>query len=155
MIIRKLIEKDLPQVLNLCREVRQHHRDILNGYFTEQDDAIEQIGFVYSLTKDNMVALVAEDDGNLCGYLLAEIKNAPYLQKSKIAHICNFGVAKKMRRHGIGRALMDAFYELCREENVDEIRLDVFNKNVEASRFYERYGFLPLEQRMNLQVHKK
>lgn len=155
MIIRKFSEKDLPQVLNLCREVRQHHIDILNGYFTEQDDTIEQIGFVDSLTKDNMVALVAKEGENLCGYLLAEIKNAPYLQKSKIAHIGNLGVAKEMRGHGIGRALVDAFYELCQKENVDEIRLGVFNKNVEAYRFYEKYGFLPFEQRMNLQVQKK
>ncbi len=29
MIIRKFIKEDLSQVLELCREVRQHHIDIL------------------------------------------------------------------------------------------------------------------------------
>ena len=38
MIVRKFKKEDLAQVLELCREVRQHHIDILNGYFTQQDD---------------------------------------------------------------------------------------------------------------------
>ena len=43
MTIRKFAEKDLPQVLKLCREVRQYHIDILGGYFTEQDDEFEKL----------------------------------------------------------------------------------------------------------------
>lgn len=43
--IRKFERADLPQVLELCREVRQYHTDILGGYFAEQDDAFEHRGF--------------------------------------------------------------------------------------------------------------
>jgi formate C-acetyltransferase len=36
MIIRKFVKEDLSQILELCREVRQHHIDILDGYFTKK-----------------------------------------------------------------------------------------------------------------------
>ena len=71
-----------------------------------------------------------------------------------MANIANFGVDKKSRRLGVGKKLMDAFYKICQENNVDEIKLGVYNKNISAYRFYEKYGFEPLEQRMHLKVKK-
>ena len=59
MMIRKFIKEDLSQVLELCREVRQHHIDILDGYFTEQNDEFEQLGFLQSLENENTIAYVA------------------------------------------------------------------------------------------------
>ena len=38
MKIRKFEKEDILQVLELCREVRNHHREFLGGYFAEQDD---------------------------------------------------------------------------------------------------------------------
>lgn len=70
--IRKFERADLPQVLELCREVRQYHTDILGGYFAEQDDAFEQSGFLATLEDDRMTALVAEEGEEINGYLLAE-----------------------------------------------------------------------------------
>ncbi len=154
MKIRNFSQEDLPQVLELCREVRQHHIDILNGYFTKQDDAFEQIGFINSLENDKMIALVAEDNRNICGYLLAEIKYAPYLIGANVAHIANFGVQKNSRSQGVGQKLMNALYDICVKKEIDEIRLGVFNKNAAAYKFYEKYGFTPFEQRMNLKVKR-
>lgn len=155
MIIRNFAKQDLAQVLELCREVRQHHIDILDGYFTEQDDFYEQQGFLASLENDNMIALVAEDNGIICGYLLAERKTAPYLVYSKVINIANFGVAKNRRKQGIGKLLMDKIFDISKKNGADEIRLGVYNKNTDAYRFYENYGFKPLEQRMNILLNKK
>ncbi len=38
MQIRKIVSADLSQLLELAREVREHYREVLNGYFTPQDD---------------------------------------------------------------------------------------------------------------------
>lgn len=46
------------QVLEICREVREHHRDILNGYFTAQDDAFEKLGFESLNKETKMLAFV-------------------------------------------------------------------------------------------------
>lgn len=155
MVIRKFIKEDLPQVLELCREVRQHHMDILGGYFTEQDDEFEQLDFLQSLEDDKTVALVAADGNEVYGYLLAKRKFVPYLVNKNVVHISNFGVKQEKRGHGIGRELMEVFLEMCREWNMDEIKLEVFNKNVGAYKFYERYGFEPLKQQVTLKMKKK
>ncbi len=157
MQIRKFKKEDLSEVLDLCREVRQHHIDILNGYFTEQNDEVEQIDFLAALSNDNIIALVAEDNDEIIGYILGKFKEAPYLINPKFAHVSNFGVNKNKRHKGIGKKLMDAFLNLCQENQIAEIRLGVYNQNIIAYKFYENYGFKPLEQKMVFDVfpHKQ
>jgi len=155
MIIRRFKKEDLAQVLDLCREVRQHHIEILNGYFNEQNDAFEQLGFLQSLEDEQTTAFVAEENGVVSGYLLAEKKYAPHLEGANVVHVSNFGVKKELRGRGIGKQLMDTLFEMCKAENIDEIRLGVYNKNIGAYRFYEQYGFEPLEQQMYFKMKKK
>ena len=38
MEIRKFVENDINQVLEICRKARNYHIEILHGYFKEQDD---------------------------------------------------------------------------------------------------------------------
>ena len=152
MKIRSFIKEDLPEVMNLCREVRQHHIDLLEGYFTEQNDEYEQIGFLESLENEKTTALVAIDNGKVIGYLLAEFKELPHLIRSKTAYVANFGVSAAFRNNGIGKQLMNAFLDICKENNIEEIRLGVYNKNTSAYAFYENFGFHPLEQKMILNL---
>ncbi len=58
MKIRKFAKEDLPEVLELCREVRRHHIDILNGYSNEQNDEFEQMPFLETPENDKVVAFV-------------------------------------------------------------------------------------------------
>ena len=117
----------------------------------EYDDKVE----LYRLENGNMIALVAENNSKICGYLLAERKFSPYLEEPNVVHIANLGVKKEIRGQGIGKKLMDALLQKCEEDKIDEIRLGVFNKNISAYKFYEQYGFKPFEQRMNLRINKK
>lgn len=68
-IVQKFEKKDLKQVLELCREVRQHHIDLLNGYFTKQNDDCKQIGFLTSLkgrTFGNFWYIYGQSNKNQC-----------------------------------------------------------------------------------------
>lgn len=154
-MIRKFAKEDLPQVLDLCREIRKYHNDLLNGYFTEQNDEYEKIGFLESLENDNTVALVAEHNNKIVGYLLGEFKVSAWLSKPKVGHISNFGITENSRRKGIGKQLMDYFFKICKEKEIQEIRLGVYNKNTSACKFYEDYGFSALQQTMILDISKK
>lgn len=155
MIVRKFVKEDLSQVLDLCREVRDHHIDILNGYFVAQNDEFEKLAFLQSLENDKIIALIASEDKDVYGFLLAEKKFSPYLEGANVVHISNFGVKKGLRGKGIGKNLMNALFEMCKAWGTDEIRLGVFNKNIGAYKFYENYGFEPFEQRMHLRLKKK
>ena len=114
MKIRKFEKEDILQVLELCREVRNHHREFLGGYFAEQDDEMEKVGFMQSLESNKIIALVAEEENEIQGYLLAERKFSPYLEKSNVVNVSNFGVKAGMRGNGIGRKLMDFLYDFCK-----------------------------------------
>ena len=97
---------------------------------------------------------MAEENNKIIGLLLGEFKNSLWLKKSHVAHISNFGINKDNRRKGIGQQLMNTFLALCKEKNIDEIRLGVYNKNIPAYKFYENYGFTPLQQTMALKIEK-
>lgn len=148
MIIRNFEVDDLVQVLELSDEVRQHHANLLRGYFKVQANENEVEYFLDALKNEKVLVLVAVEDNVVYGYLRAEFMDKPYLVKSKIADIDNLGVSSKFRRQGIGKKLMDAFVEICREKKIDEIRLSVYNKNISAYNFYEEYGFEPMQQKM-------
>lgn len=153
MIIRKIKSTDAKAALELCREAREHHREILGGYFAPLDDDFELAELKAMPDNEKLIGLVAEDAGKLCGLLVAEWRTAVFLEKPEIGYIHNFVTAKSSRGKGIGRSLMDAFTTECKKRGVDEIKLGVFNANETAYRFYEHYGFVPQEQKMSLKVN--
>ncbi len=150
MIIRKFEEKDLKQVLEICRFIRDYHRDILGGYFTEQNDEFEKLPFLASLENDNIIAFVAEKKDSIVGLVLAEDKVSPHLQSERVVAVENLCVVEAVQKSGIGKMLMDEIFCYCKKHSIKEIKLGVFNDNKKAYNFYEKLGFKPLEQRMSL-----
>lgn len=152
MIIRKLQKQDLTQALEICREMREHHRAFLNGYFKPLDDEFEMQALQASLDDDKKIALVAEVDGQIAGLLQADIKFRPYLETEEFCHVGGLGVLPAFRRRGIAKALMDELFAICRDLEIAELSLGVFNDNKGAYKLYEELGFTPLEQKMHLRL---
>lgn len=146
MKIRKFERADLPQVLELCREVRQYHTDILGGYFAEQDDAFEQSGFLATLEDDRMTALVAEEGEEINGYLLAEKKYSPYLREPNVVHISNIGVKKGLRGKGIGKKLMDALLRCVKQKVLMKSGLEYLIKILLLTNFMNDMDLNPLNR---------
>ena len=78
-----------------------------------------ETGFFTFLIRDDALFLVAEEDGEILGYLGILIS----FDESEITNVC---VAEKARRRGIGRALME----------------DVRLSNTPARNLYESLGFV-------------
>lgn len=153
IIIRKFEEKDLAQALDLCDEIREYHRQILNGYFTPINREFEKSALLATLDNDFSFAFVAVDDLNIVGILIADKKNAVHLEKPAVCHIGTFGVAEKYRKQGIGKKLLDEFLKFCRQQKFQEVKLSVFNDNKAACKFYEDCGFKSQEQKMSLKLN--
>ena len=83
-----------------------------------------ETGFFTFLIRDDALFLVAEEDGEILGYLGILIS----FDESEITNVC---VAEKARRRGIGRALMEELF-----------RLDVRIGNTPARNLYESLGFV-------------
>ena len=156
MKIRLLEDKDIPQVLEICREMREHHRRILGGYFKPIDEDYERSSLAKALDDENSSIYVAEtEDGKIAGMVQAAFEVRPYLEQESFCHIGGLGVLPGYRRRGIAKALMDRVFEACRARKITEVTLGVFNRNTVAYKFYEDLGFLPLEQKMKLDLDRE
>ena len=152
VVIRQINQEDVLPLVELAREVRDHHIEVLGGYFKLQDDEMEQKCISAWSANPHNICLLVEEGKQILGMILGEVKDNPWLEKSCIVVIHNFGVFKEARGKGVGKKLMDAFYKECQNKKIQEIKLGVFNQNKIAYSFYEKYGFEPQEQKMSLMV---
>ena len=146
MIIRKIQEKDLSEVVEIAREVREHHRAFLKGYFLPQDDEMEKAEIKkFAFGADVNISFVAEIDGKIVGMMVNEVKNKVYLEKPRILELQNVGVLKEFQGQGISKKLFEEVLLEAKKQNIQEIKLGVFNDNHIAYKLYEKLGFKPVE----------
>jgi ribosomal-protein-alanine N-acetyltransferase len=98
--------------------------------------------YPYSVLRQFMDAfadhlLVAEEDGTLCGYVLAMPPNEGR------SWIFSLGVAPAKRRQGLGRQLMVETLMRLRAEGTHTVLLWVEPGNDRAITLYESLGFVP------------
>lgn len=95
----------------------------------------------YFLFHLRSVSVVAEDDEAIAGFAIVEFE----LQQGRhIGHIVTIDVAPEQRRHGIGRLLMDALLDVCRDTKAESLRLEVAVDNDAALAFYKSLGFIEI-----------
>ncbi len=84
--------------------------------------------------------LVAEADGDVGGYVVA-------LDAADEGEILNLAVAPGGRRHGLGRALVQAILRLLQERDVSHVYLEVRESNGAARALYAAQGFTEVGRR--------
>jgi len=57
------------------------------------------------------------------------------------ARVLMFAVDRMHRKEGIGRLLMERFFERCRQKGLKRVTLEVRVSNTSAIRFYGQYGY--------------
>jgi ribosomal protein S18 acetylase RimI-like enzyme len=104
------------------------------------------------LSSEEKDLLIAELEGLSVGYLQMELKRVgtdiALLVPQEFAWVCDIVVARAFRRRGVGRALMARAREWARDRGHDQVRLTVFDFNVEAMRFYEAEGLVALSHNL-------
>ncbi len=99
-------------------------------------DAWPLFDLIGILTFPNIIRLKAISDGQMVGFVAADIKRA-----ERLAWIATIGVLPEYRGRGIGAELLRA----CEEKlDVPVIRLVVRKSNDTAIRLYERFGYAML-----------
>jgi ribosomal protein S18 acetylase RimI-like enzyme len=86
----------------------------------------------------NGVTWVAEDDGQLCAFGIAEWA----AEESRVtAYIQTLEVLAEVRHRGVGRELLQRMEQSAREAGAMEIWLHVDAQNPAAIRLYERFAY--------------
>ena len=81
--------------------------------------------------------LVAEEEGQIVGFLLAE-------HAGQRAHLITLDVLERYRRRGIGTALLRAMEEKLATGGVQQIELETATGNEAAVAFWHKHGYRTL-----------
>ncbi len=94
----------------------------------------------YYVSRDPDAALVAELDGEVRGFLFADIRGWEFGLDVPTGWIEVLGVDPDCRGQGIGRKLADALFAHLRQEGVKQVRTLVEDADTSIARFMESIG---------------
>ena len=98
--------------------------------------------------RDDATTFVAErTDGSLCGFV--EVGSRPYAEgceSSPVGYIEGWWVDADLRRHGVGRALIDAAERWARSKGYSEMASDALLDNDVSHASHKALGFHEVER---------
>ena len=139
----------LEEVGPLFEAMHEHHRgsgpQLLPFRSAEEAWERRRAHYVTLLESGRGHLLLAEEDGRAIGYAMVSATGgqATLATGDRMAELETLSVAEGERGQGVGRALMDAAYDVMRELGATEVMLYVLDGNDGAVRFYERLGMRP------------
>ncbi|HVE61396.1 MAG TPA: GNAT family N-acetyltransferase [Chitinophagaceae bacterium] len=97
--------------------------------------------------------VVAELNGEIIGSGYARIENSkPYLKHQKHAYLGFMYVAPEHRGKGVNQKIIESLKQWSLTQNINELRLEVYQDNHSAIKAYEKIGFAKhlIQMRMGL-----
>lgn len=120
------------------------HHDAMPGIFTRPDKAAPRLSYFKSvLRRHDQAIFLAKSNGKTIGFihLRAGRDLVPVMVPGKYAHVGDIVVDKPWQRKGVGRLLMKSAEAWARSIGAGHIRLNVWEFNWKAKKFYSRLGF--------------
>ena len=140
----------IADVAALAVIARQTFYDTFTGTCTDEDMRSfldehyneEQLG--KELLDIETFCFFAEADGKAMAYLhfKEDYKNFPTIKKWKALELKRIYVLKEFHGKGIAQKLMDYFLNFAAEKKYEAVWLGVWEHNIRAQKFYEKYGFV-------------
>jgi ribosomal protein S18 acetylase RimI-like enzyme len=150
IIIRKATINDLEILLrfeqNIIAAERPFDKTLKSGHIHYYD--IEEM-----IKAPHIEVVVAESNGEIIGSGYARIETAKaYLAHQQYAYLGFMYVDPSHRGQGVNKKIVEALKQWSIEQNITELRLEVYNNNLAAIKAYEKVGFTRhlIEMRMGL-----
>ena len=153
MNIRLDAEKDIPQMIDLLRQVGQVHHQIRPDLFRAGAQKYDEAALKQLLADPNRPIIAGVEDDKMIGYafcILQELKNDPVLCDRKTLYIDDLCVDEKVRGGGVAQAIYQGVLDYARKIGCDAVTLNVWCGNDRAMHFYEKCGFKPQKIGMEL-----
>lgn len=133
IIIRKGKKEDLPQALELIKELAVYEN--ASGEVEVNLAEMQEWGFGTDKQFDFFVAV---ESNKIKGIALYYYKYSTW--KGKCIFLEDIIVTETVRGRGIGKKLFDAVLEQAKNEKVKRLEWQVLNWNEPAIRFYKKYN---------------
>lgn len=108
--------------------------DVLSIESTSFAQAWSRGMFLEEMANETARVIVFKSDGKVVGYFC-------YWKVVDEGHLLNIAVHPNLRGRGIGREMMAHLEDLCRQEGLNTIILDVARRNAAARSLYKTCGF--------------
>ena len=119
--------------------------DFNTEFETETDDAdVLAERFARILELPEIVAVLAEDDGEAVGFALVSLRPAIWFD-GPVSQLEELYVVPTLRSGGIGTQVLALCRRLVRDLGSPEMHINVDEVDVDTRRFYERHGFVNIE----------
>ena len=145
VITRVATINDYQGLSEVYQEDDDYHADGLPSVFIKTSIPARDQGYIKSILEDDeSILLVAEKNKIIVGLVHAQIRNTPNLpivKPIKYAYVMDIAVRSEFRSLGIGNILMDEVKEWALSKRAHQIRLNVWNFNQTAMRFYRDLGY--------------
>ena len=152
-MIRRAVEKDIPKIIDLLRQVcLVHHMGRPDIFKVGTKYSAEELKVI--LNDESRPILVSVDENNnvqgycFCIYHCTE--NNSVLTDIKTLYIDDLCVDETLRGKHIGKELYESAVELAKDTGCYNLTLNVWSCNESALKFYESLGLLPQKIGMEL-----
>jgi len=157
LAIRPATPDDYDALSVIANAVHEMHAAAVPAVFRSGSAAMPENYYAYLLKNITGAVYVAEQAGEIVGYLVVETDQSRAGDgptRRLIGHIEQIGVAREARGRGIGRALVETAIAWAKEQGADELRLNVWEFNGDAIAFYEHLGLHTQSRTMSLPLKK-
>lgn len=137
--VRKATLKDLPTLLDFEQRLIEAERPMDSCIKDEEISYYSISDFIKGALSEVFVVTI-KDEIVASGYARIKDDHA-YFKHEKVGYLGFMFVPKEHRGNGYNQLILDALVSWCKDRNVFEIRLDVYDVNTAALRAYEKAGF--------------
>lgn len=155
MKIRQADEKDIEQLVQLNAQVQAVHVDMSPSLFREASNESLAEMLRQTMSGEASIILVAEEDGQLTGYLSLKKLIRPefaLINERKCGYIDQVCVSEQHRRKGIFKKLLTEAKKLVTEWGFERIELDVWTDNQSARDAFIGSGFRTYNEKMAINL---
>ena len=133
MIIRKAIAADVPEIMNLVRELAEYEKAPHEVSNTEERMLTEGFG-----EHPAFECILAEKDGEVIGMALYYYRYSTW--KGRRLYLEDLIVKQAYRGVGAGKLLLDETIKIAKAENCSGMMWQVLDWNEPAINFYKTYN---------------
>lgn len=147
MNIRKALEKDIPQILNLLDQVNFVHNKLRPDLFSRCTKYNQQELKELLNKESSPIFVCVDDDDNVLGHgfcILEDYSNVDLRANNYSLYIDDICVDKNHRRKGVAKKIYNYILEYGKSKGCTNVHLHVWEGNTAASEFYTKMGMKPM-----------
>lgn len=151
--IRPARVDDMRSIIFLWKELMEFHKPMSSNFEMSPDAELKFTLFLKSCIKspEKTFVIVAEDQPSqiIQGYILGVIgKYPPVFKIQQFGDITDICVARDMRRHAIGKKLVEEAKNWYKKRGIRLIHIQAATKNPISQAFWKKMGFIPYLETM-------